>query len=146
MPLFLDPTPPGAVVQRLYADVPPGTSNTTTTSTYPTYATLLTLSITTGPNILQVLFTTCFDTTTAAPLLGYFRIMLDGTLVRGAACRTVAAGQGCALAVLGRRAVTAGSHTVTIEWAVQSGGTLNIETFTNPDIRHGALMVEEVEV
>lgn len=143
MPLFLDPAPPGAVVQRVYTAVG---GTVTTTSTYPTYATLLTLSITTGPNIIQAFFTTCFDSTTTAPLLGYFRIMIDGTILRGGACRTVDTGQGCALAILGRRAVTAGSHTVTVEWAAQSGGVCNIEVGSNPDIRHGALLVEEVKI
>jgi len=143
MPLFLDPLLPGAAIQRVYAEV---SSDVTTTSTYPTYATLLTAAITTGPRVLQMFFTTCFDSATTAPLLGYFRILVDGSVVRGAACRTVATLQGCSLAILCRRAVTDSSHTVTVEWAAQSGGTCNIQASGYPYIRHGALLIEEIEV
>jgi hypothetical protein len=143
MALFLDPLPAGSAIQRVYAEV---TSDVATTSTYPTYATLLTTSITTGANTLQMFFTTCFDSATTAPLLGYFRVLVDGTAVRGSACRTVATLQGCSLAILCRRAVTGGSHTVAVDWAAQSGGTCNIQAAGYPHIRHGALLIEEIRV
>jgi hypothetical protein len=139
----------GSVIQSAFAEC---TANVSTTSVYvpgpPTsgYVNLspLSITLTTEVNYLRVLFT-CSSYNSTSPSLNYFRILLDGTMIKGSSVRiTATTNSTMATALSSYNLVTAGSHTVTIQWCT-SGGTARIRPATDVNFGHASLLVQEVQ-
>lgn len=115
--------------------------NTTTTST--TFVDLLTRVISTGANNVLIHFSAGFSAADQETV--FFRVTIDGVAQRGAA-QTVRNGlrQGSVAIVL-KRAVTAASHTIKIQWRV-TAGTGSVQPVLSPDAEHASLLISEVTV
>jgi hypothetical protein len=143
MPLFIPEICTGTPKNQIYVTT---TADLSSTSAYTTYATLITTTATFSSAILRCTFTACFDSN-VANLIGYFRLRIDGSTAIGCAQRTVGAGEGSCVTLVGQRSVTSGSRTVLVQWAVNSGSgnTLRIQAATYPNLRHAALLIEELQ-
>jgi hypothetical protein len=127
-----------ALQQTSFAEI---TSDTTTTSL--TYVDLLSVTITTIAGNISIYASASGDNTNNARLSKY-RIMIDGVADRGFVANVSPSLPDSGAIVL-RRAVTAGSHTIKLQWAT-SANTARIRPITNPDTDHASLLVEEVTV
>jgi hypothetical protein len=92
-----------------------------------------------------------------ALLQTFYRLRLDGVVVKGAGTTAPPTGGGggtggnreeSASIVARLTGLTAGAHTVDVEWSNPGGGgaTSTINVVANPDSQHGTLIVEEVTV
>lgn len=117
------------------------TSDTMTTST--TFIDLLSMSITTGANAVLIWFTCSFSMT--APLnFGHFRIVVDGTTKRAVAASIAASNDVVCAAIVYKDSVSSDSHTITIQWKVDSG-TARIRPVADPDHEHASLLIIETK-
>jgi len=138
VPLF-NPSSAERLVQTAFTEV---TSDTTTTST--TFVDLLSITITTGTNNLLIYVSHSFGNTSAFGAQVFVRLVLDGAAVRGAAdqASSTFASSG---AIASKKAVTAGSHTIKVQWRV-GGSTGQCRPVAAPDSEHCALLVIEESV
>jgi hypothetical protein len=147
MPLYPDIC--GAVIQNIFLGV---TTDISTTSAYvsgspPTgYVTLLTTPIVTQEGFLRVVWTASVSNDVATALC-YFRLMVDGVLQKGMSVRVNAAGTAHGVMVSSYTPISAGTHTVTIEWCTTSGGTARITAATAPasNTHHGSCLIQEIQ-
>lgn len=147
MPLYPDTS--GVVIQNIFLEV---TTDASTTSAYVAgppvsgYITLLTTPIITQEGFLRIVWTASASNDDATALC-YFRTMLDGVLQKGMSVRVNAAGTAHGVMVSSYTAITAGSHTVTVEWCTTGGGTVRITASTYPasNTHHGSLLVQEIQ-
>ena len=125
------------LIQSLFTNV---TADTTTTSA--TFVDLLTQTITTGANSLELLFTISASTSSGNKNIG-FQILIDGTVQRGGGLSTSSANSSISGVVSHKATVSAAAHTVKVQWLV-SGGTAAINVATTPAEYHASLWVKEV--
>lgn len=140
IPFFYDGTtwkPAIGVLQTVQNEI---TVNQTTTS--GAFTNLITQSITTGANFLIVTFdvTTSNNSGTAQ---NFFRIRVDGVTERAGGCRMAAANTAQGVSLSARVPVTAGTHSVTVDW-YRSAGTAQIRPVAAPDSEGGSLIIWEV--
>ncbi len=130
---------PGAVIQTKFVEV---TADTTTTST--SYGNLLsiTLTSTTGTK-LEILATVGFSNNTANVVTN-FQIQADSTVLRAVASQNSAASGANAVAIVARKSIAAGSHTVNLRWKVAAASTAQVRPATQADREHASLSVHEV--
>lgn len=145
MPLYKPNS--GAILQSQFAEI---STDVTTTSVYGAgppatgYVTLLTLTLTVEANYLRSLFT-CSGDSSANNRTVYFRLLLDGVKIKGSSFRTTAATNSTmATALSGYNLVTAGSHTIAVQWCT-SASTARIRPITNPNFNHASLQVQEIQ-
>lgn len=100
------------------------------------FADLLSVTLTTGANVLIAKST---FSGTAGVASGTVRILLDGLVVRGSTVTTGAR----ASAMQHRATVTAGSHTVKIQWRAGTLGSFTCNPASAPDADHASLVAEE---
>jgi hypothetical protein len=147
VPLYPENT--GVVIQNIFLEV---TADDSTTSAYVAgppvsgYVTLLTTPIITQEGFLRVVWTASVSNDVATCLC-YFRIMLDGVMQKGMSVRVNAVGTAHAVVVSSYTAITAGTHTVTVDWCTTSGGAVRITAATYPasNVHHGSLLVQEIQ-
>jgi len=120
------------------------TSDTTTTSTTFTDLTGVTLTLTTGACDLLIWFTFSASNSSANRAIS-FSVLFDGTSYMGAMVRPPGASIADSGAMVLRiPSVSAGSHTVKIQWKV-SANTGQIRPVTGAPLEeHAALLVQEV--
>lgn len=121
------------------------TSNITTAST--TYSTILTLSMTTtGGNLIYLASTT--SSNSGNPAVNLFRIQLDGITVASASTGwdggslSATSIQGTCGITNQSTSVTAGSHTITLQWA-RTAGTARINGSTGTNNEQAIMIVAE---
>jgi hypothetical protein len=147
VPLYPDTS--GLVIQNIFLEV---TTDASTTSAYvggspPTgYVTLLTTPVITQEGFLRIVWTASVSNAVATCLC-YFRLMLDGVLQKGMSVRVNAANTAHGVMVSSYTAVSAGTHTVAVEWCTTSGGTVRITAATAPgyDTHHGSCLIQEIQ-
>lgn len=115
------------------------TVDTTTNST--SFVDLLSLNITTGANHLVVHFTVAGENTRNDREV-YFRLQIDGVTKIGTTLSGVGGPRATTAALVFKEAISAGAHTVKIQWSVESD-TGRVLPVTYPDMEHAALYVEE---
>lgn len=73
--------------------------------------------------------------------------MLDGVLQKGMSVRVNAANTAHGVMVSSYTAISAGTHTVAVEWCTTSGGTVRIREAVYPasNTHHGSLLVQEIQ-
>jgi hypothetical protein len=126
-------------IQSVFKEI---TVDTTTTSMV--LVPLLSQTITIGVGgILIIHFSTSVSATNAASTMSY-RLSIDGVAQRATAQRVAAAGEPQSAALVYRKTgLSAGIHTILIEWNT-SQGTARIRPVSNPDSEHCSLLIEEV--
>jgi hypothetical protein len=117
-----------------------------TTSTSTSFATLLTVTITTGANPVTIVASGSVSNSSANVNMR-LRVTVDGTSVGGVQLRSPAAGIGDAFSIVFKTAaLTAGSHTIILQWATASG-TIQCRPVTgNVDAESAGMLVTEVTV
>lgn len=118
------------------------TINKSTVST--TFADLLSAPITTAGGDLDVFFSASGNTT-VTNLQTRFRLMVDG-VAAGCGCTTTsrdANSRQTAGIVRRVTGLSAGAHTVKIQWCLGTVGSNSIDVLANPDLAHGSLLVRE---
>jgi hypothetical protein len=129
----------GGMVQSKFVEVAADVSTTSTT-----WVDLLSTTITTLAGFL--LLTTTVSPNTSSTSAGfYIRLLLDGVAVRGASGYAGSATFNETVSIVSKEAVTAGLHTVKVQWRV-STGTLRCRPVTAPDQDHASLLIQEVNV
>lgn len=138
MPLF-NLSPAQRLVQTAFAEI---TTDTTTTST--SFVDLLTITLTTATNNLLIYVSHSFGNTSAFGAQVFVRLLLDGAAIRGAGdqASSTFASSG---AIITKEAVTAGSHTIKVQWRVGSN-TGQCRPVAAPDSEHCSLLVIEESV
>lgn len=142
-----DPTAPatplgGSYVKSAFAE------QTTDVAAGAAFADLLTIAITTGANKLNIAFSAGIGL--SFTILGIsstvsFRILLDGVPLRGTATSASLTGLQGSAALRLQAPVTAGPHTITLQWRVVGvAAAADIRPVTAPDFEHASLLVEEV--
>ena len=130
----------GGVEQTIFNQI---TVDTSTTST--TFVTLMSQAITVAANSrVMVQFDVSYTASTNNTDTS-FRVSLDGTPQRGTggtSRNTVPASDSCTLTWVSG-ALTAGPHTVLMEWLVSSSTAL-INVVTQPGSHHASLVVQEI--
>ena len=119
-------------------------ADATTTST--TFVTLLSQAITlAGSTSLLIHFSAGVSNTTNAAITS-FRVTVDGVAKRGTSFKAPSAsGAGGVAIILKVDGLSAGAHTVLVEWKV-SGGTGQVRPVAAVDAEHASLLLEEVAV
>lgn len=102
---------------------------------------LLSVSIVTGANNLELMFTVGVSTGDKAGD-AYFRFTVDAVAKHGVGLGGVVDMNSAALSWRG--AVTATAHTVKVQWRSPGGDTIRIRPVTAPDTEHAQLLVREV--
>lgn len=119
------------------------TSDTTTTS--GTYVDLLSLTLTTDANMVEIHFTASVSNTAAFGSSPSFQLVIDGSAVRGAKVRVLEAVEASCAAITYRSSqLTAGSHTFKIQWLTDTS-TARIRPVTTIN-EHASLLVNEITV
>lgn len=126
----------GAVVQSFFDEL---TVDTTTTST--TFVDLLTRAITTDATNILVLVTAGASNTNSDKFVA-FRITVDGVAVR-AVSSTGKSNNAETHAILCKKAVSAGAHTVKLQWKVEVN-TGQIRPVAAVDTEHCSMQTQEV--
>lgn len=133
------------LIQTLVADV---TADVETAGDSPG-VTLLSQAITVaGGNSLIVNFSASGQNNAGGGTVTTFRLLLDGNLVKGASFTKMAGSviaASCVAIVARIPALTAGSHTVSVEWQAPSN-TTSINAASDPDGNHATLLLQEVSV
>jgi hypothetical protein len=119
------------------------TTDTTTAST--TFVTLLTANITNTVNSNLLIQATVSSANDTINTTNYFRITVDGTPIRGFSERYSTAGTTKSASLVSKQSITAGAHTVLLQWRV-SGGTASVAPVTSPDAQHASILLSEVTV
>jgi hypothetical protein len=115
------------------------------TTTSVTWTDLLTLNMTTEGGFLIVNATACFTMSNASQRGMYMRLVIDGVEMRAMATGSDSVSLGKALTIAYRKAVTAGAHTIKIQWRTNNASyTLRCRPVTAPDVEHCCLVVQEV--
>jgi hypothetical protein len=130
----------GQMIQSLFVEQ---TTDTTLAST--TFTDLLTINITTGATFI-VIEASVSSSNTNASRTNQFRIMIDGVAKRAAAHTIGGAGNWGSSAIIFKQAVTAGAHTVKLQWAEDStsgGATVQIRPVAAAGQEHASLHVIE---
>jgi len=110
--------------------------DTTTTSTV--FVDLLSIVLTTDAGFLEIESTVASNSIT---VLSFIRVALDGVSVPDS--ETVQLVGDSSSSILKRVAVTAGTHTVSLQWRTTILGTLQVRPVTNPQ-EHATLLIREV--
>lgn len=131
----------GGCLQTAFTEI---TVNTTTSAT--TYSgSLLSLTITTGANPVIAHFTASCGNS-AATQWAEFRLLQDGTPLRGIAMFSTSSGNGNSGALVYKTdPLTEGSHTFVIQWRMGITGNASINPVTLV-VDHCSLYLEEVNV
>lgn len=124
------------MVQAAFAEI---TADTNTTS--PTFVDLLTINLTTGASYLHINFTAACDNTNNDKITS-FKLEIDGVEQRGVGT-TVGNTLPTPVALVYRKQVSAGAHTVKILWKTNAN-TTRINVVTNSDNHHASLLVQEM--
>jgi hypothetical protein len=126
----------GRIIQHTFNEI---SADTTTTST--TFTNLLTRTITTGANKIDIHFScSASESTNNAQI--YFQLLIDGSPVRGTGNHYTPANATRANSLVYSTTVTAASHTFTIQWRVTSGtGQIRPVTTIN---EHASLLIHEI--
>lgn len=130
---------PSKFRQTVFLDI---TADTTTTST--TFVTFMSQVINVAANSnIRILFTTSASNTSNNSSV-FFRLSVDGTPKRGVGITSTGGGGTAASTTISWREanVSAGNHTVLIEWKVNSG-TGQVQPVTTPDAESASLMIDE---
>jgi len=134
-----------SILQSVFSEV---TTDVTTTSVLPAWAALLKKSVTTGNNKLKIVFTigARYRPTGPPPVFAplHFRISVDGAVVSGAA-QVGNARMPINGGIIWEGNVTAGPHSVVVEWAIGAAGTAAIQKASDPDSQHANLLIEEIK-
>lgn len=118
------------------------TADTSTTST--SFVTLLTRAITIQTGSILLIDTTASISNTGVSAID-IQVTIDGTPVRGSGTRTTAANVPNSLALTFRRAgLSAGSHTILLQWRTSTGTARCRPTTTLNE--HASLRIQEVTV
>jgi len=125
----------GRIVQQTFDEI---TADTTTTSL--TFVTLLTRTLTTGANKLNIHFT-CAGSNSSNNTAVHFEIQIDGVSIRGSALVASSAATQ-STSIVYSTTVTAASHTIDIKWKVP-GGTGRVRPVTTV-IEHASLLIQEI--
>lgn len=112
------------------------------------FADLLVAAITTGANKISIAFSAGIGLSfTVLGILSTvsFRILLDGVPLRGTSTSASLTGLKGSAALQLQTPVTAGPHTVTLQWKVVGvAAAADIRPVTASDFEHASLLVEEV--
>lgn len=138
MPLF----PPSDGIGAIQSVCVSLTADTTTTST--SYVTLLSQAIgTIGASSLVIRASTSTSDSSSLSTGNFFRVTVDGTVYGYFGCEVFTCIQSSALCVkVGP--LSAGSHTVTLDWHTQATNTLRCRPVTQAE--QASLMITEVTV
>lgn len=136
----LDAVPTGGGMrQSTAAEI---TVDTTTTSA--TFVSLLSAPITIAAGGILLITFTVGATNDTKDKTNFFRVLVDGTPLRGTNIVSGIAGSGGSAAIALRvTGLAAGARSVTAEWRTD-GGTARIRPVANPDGAHATLLVQEV--
>lgn len=134
-----------ALVQTAFAEI---SANVSTTSTSYVDLSPLTLTITTDANPIEVHFSLCAEVVSASADLG-FQLLIDDAVVMGTRGRISASGSpgytSCPSMRYKSGRLTAGSHTVKIQWKTALATTVQVRP-ANFIYGSGSLLVREVSV
>lgn len=128
----------GSVIQTAFAHV---TTDISTTSSTFVDMTSQSITITTGANAIFAWWQASVSTSTAGGVAN-FNLLLDGVNQAGGSAKP-GGSSSISTGLIHRFAVTAGTHTIKIQWNVSSG-TLSCLAATQPSTQSGALMIMEV--
>jgi hypothetical protein len=126
----------GTLLQTIESSL---SSNITTTS--DTFTTLLSTTMITGDGYIVCNFTASGDNS-AANREVLFRLVVDSTTIRGCGFTVITGGAMSSTSLQRKLPVSAGSHTITIQWRV-SGGTGRINVVSNEN-HHASVIVQEI--
>lgn len=101
-------------------------------------------TITTGGNSIIIHAAGAASNTNNSRAINY-RITINGVAVRGVGTFTSNSGNAEAFAIVLKKAVTAASHTIVLQW-LTSANTAQIRPVAAPDTESASLLVEEVTV
>lgn len=129
----------GNLKQTAFAEI-----TTDTTSTSSSWADLLSLNITTGAGYLAVFASAGFSCSNATARLMGLRLVVDGTPIRAVSSASASTAIAESFSIVSRVAVSAGAHTVKLQWRVSAGYTIRCRPVAYPDDEHCSLLVMEV--
>lgn len=140
MPVYRASSNQGNLVQTAAAKLAADAS-----TAFTTWQDLLTLGITTEANYLLIWAMGSFSMS-ANNRYADIRITLDGSPLSAAGFRYVAV-ESVASCVSARQSVTAGAHTVKVQWRVDpsSSGSVQCRPVTHSDDESATLLIEEVK-
>jgi hypothetical protein len=118
-------------------------ADTTTTST--TFVDLLSITLTTGANKLLIHAAGAISNA-GANVNMKLRLLVDGVSIGGIQLRSPAAAIGTGFALVDKVTVTAGSHTVKLQWLTASSTAQCRPVTGNVDGESANLLIEEVTV
>jgi hypothetical protein len=128
------------LLQTAFSEI---TADTTTTSA--SFVDLLTVTLTTGANSLLIMAAANISNASANVNV-QVRVTLDGVAQRGSLTRSPSA-SGCqAVAITLKRTVSAGSHTIKVQWLTASSTAQCRPITAAVDKEHASLLVQEVTV
>lgn len=131
-------TSTGAIVPLYAASAATELAADQTTSS-DVFATLLSANVTTQSGVIDIVATLCGLTTTQA---GVVRVAVDGTPIANGGANVPVLASAVSAAISKRvTGLSAGAHTVTLEWRVVTGGTFVIRPVTQVDTEHATLLV-----
>jgi hypothetical protein len=112
-----------------------------------TWVDLLSSSVTTtiGTQLLLFAHVSCDNSNNKGSAIQYFRLNVDGTGQKGVAATVQVNAEPVTVALVGQASVTAGSHTVKLQWYT-SKGTVRCRPVTLPDENSAVMITEEVRV
>lgn len=130
------PMPPRGVVVREVQEKRLITDETTTSTSF---VDLLSIPITTDDGFIEAYATASTNVLIA---LGAFRLTLDGVPFVAGGCGVPIGAVG-SISIIKRAPVTAGVHTVALQWRAGVGGTLRVRPNAFPDVEHATLLIKE---